>query len=521
MRIGEPVYKKTYTKPIPKGANIFSRKHIKYARYTINGQAQETRLTKDGKKLLCETQSYYIRFDDHEGIRRVLKAFTDKGTSDYLYGRIQELVNFRRKKEQIPTGLQEYLEQGEQIREQPVSFDLLEVKEKAKAENLADLVDKFAEHIRLKEQSQQYIDDVTRTLRIVFTDCKFQTWDDIDSDVIKRQLDERRDGGKGISKSRYNNVLKTIRRFCHWHTKRLRKTDKTVISPVEDLETLKDVQTDLRHQRRTLELEDYRRFLFAALTGDDFFSLSGKERNFIYRFGAETAMRKIDFIRLRVKDIDFGNNLIRIQAARIKNKTASVIYRRPATTIELKQFCKNKLPDAKVFNMPDRTEQMVKFDLTNTVVKDSNGKVLIPAIPYEDRFGRRFDFHAACRYQSIALAAMNPDTPELVRQKLSRHKDPEMLRHYAGAAETEKQQRRALEALPDLTQIPQTQIRLKTGTDEASLLNTSFTDGTKRKSMIRGDKAEKTKPFSMVKNSDIKPSSRLGNSNSRIDSPCA
>ncbi|MBC8471145.1 MAG: tyrosine-type recombinase/integrase [Planctomycetes bacterium] len=515
MRIGEPVYKKSFTKILPDGAKVFSRKHIKYAQFKdTKGRTQELPLTKDGKKIRCETSSWYIRFDDHNGIRRTVKAYTDKSVSDYLYGKIQEFIAYRHRKHQIPADLQEYLEQDAQIREQLIGFGLLKVEDKPEAEMIGYLVEKFAEHIRLKERSQSHIYELTRTLRTVFTDCNFQTWDSINSDVIKRHLDERRDDGRGISKARYNNIVRMVRHFCRWHTKKLRKTDKVITSPVEDLETLEDVQTDKRHQRRTLELEDYRRFLFAALTGDDYEGLSGKERNFLYRFGAETAMRRIDFMRLRVKDIDFGNNLIWIQAERIKNKTESIIYLRPDTTAELKQHCRNKLPDAKVFKMPQSTSAMVKFDLANTAIKDSNGKVLVPAIPYEDNFGRIFDFHAACRYQSIALAAMNPDTPEPVRQKLSRHKDPKMLRHYSQAAETERQQRKALEGLPDLTQLPQTQVKIKTGTDNLS--NACFIDGTIRQNTIPYDKNEKTRPALSAKNSDNKPSVGANNNDFSI-----
>ncbi|MHC4123027.1 MAG: tyrosine-type recombinase/integrase [Planctomycetota bacterium] len=504
MRVGEPVYKKTFTKPLPDGAKVFSRKHIKYARFKdVQGTTQEERLSKDGKKILCDTQHYYIRFDDHNSIRRVLKAYADKGASKYLYERIKDLIKCKREDRAIDTKLQEYLEQDAQIRRQLVGFGLLKIEDKPEAEMLEGLIEKFAEHIRLKERSQGHINEVMRTLRAVFIDCNFRTWDNIDSDVIKMSLDERRDGGGGISKARYNNIVRLVQHFCRWHTKKLRKTDKAVISPVEDLETLEDVQTDKRHQRRTLELEDYRRFLFAAMTGDDYKGLSGKERNFLYRFGAETAMRRIDFMRLRVKDIDFDNNLIQIQAKRIKNKTESVICLKPETAIELKQHCRNKFPDAKVFNMPQNTSAMVKFDLAGTAIKDSSDKVLVPAIPYEDNFGRVFDFHAACRYQSIALAALNPDTPEIVRQKMSRHKDPAMLRYYAGAAETERQQRKALEAFPDLTQIPQTQAQIKTGTDNLS--NACFIDGTIRLNTVQYEKNEKNRPALSAKDSDIKP----------------
>ena len=222
MRIGEPVYKKTFTKPLPDGAKVFSRKHIKYAQFKdTKGRTQELPLTKDGKKIRCETSSWYIRFDDHNGIRRTVKAYTDKSVSDYLYGKIQEFIAYRYRKHQIPADLQEYLEQDAQIRQQLVGFGLLE--EKPRAENLDDLVEKFGEYITRKERGQRYIDEVMRTLRIVFTDCNFGTWDDIDSDVIKKYLDERRNGGKGIGKGRYNGIVNMLQYFCRWHTKKLKK----------------------------------------------------------------------------------------------------------------------------------------------------------------------------------------------------------------------------------------------------------------------------------------------------------
>jgi len=85
-----------------------------------------------------------------------------------------------------------------------------------------------------------------------------------------------------------------------------------------------------------------------------------------------------------------------------------------------------------------------------------------------------------------------------------------MLRHYAQAAETERQQRKALEGLPDLTQLPQTQVKIKTGTDNLS--NACFMDGTIRQDMIPCDKNKKARPVLSKKNSDIKPSVRIGNS---------
>ena len=69
------IFKPTYTKPLPEGAKILSRKNGKYAKYRDKrGRLQEERLTKSGDKILCETTHWHISFDDNRGIRRQLKA---------------------------------------------------------------------------------------------------------------------------------------------------------------------------------------------------------------------------------------------------------------------------------------------------------------------------------------------------------------------------------------------------------------------------------------------------------------
>ncbi len=476
MRVGEPVFKKTFPKPIPKDAKIFSRKKIQYAKYkNAQGQNQETRLTKDGKKLLCETQGWYIRFNDNEGIKRVLKAYADKGASDYLHTRIMELVNYRRRSEPIPAALQTYLSQDGNIKEQLIKFGLLSDVVSIGKKTLEEHLEDFQKHLTNKERNQKHIKEVAGTLRSTFENCGFVSWSDITAEALKNYLDGKRDKGNGISKRRYNAILGKVKYFCRWMVKSQKQNgDLAAVSPVEFLDGLDNPQTDARHPRRALELDDLRRFLDVALAGPEKFGLTGRERNFIYRFATETSMRKIDFDRLRVRDCDFKNNKITIVADRIKNKQDAEIFLKPTTAIELKQYCANKLPDAKVFHLPDKTAKMVRFDLANTAVKDANGKVVVEAILYKDNNGKFFDFHSL-RHQSASLYGMNPETSETVRQKLTRHKNPAMARHYTHAFE--EQQRQAVEDLPDLTKpSTQTQIQVRTGTDGDYLSNACFMD---------------------------------------------
>ena len=483
------IYKPTYSKPLPEGAKILCRKDGKYAKYRDKrGRLQEARLTKSGDKILCETSHWHIKFEDNLSIVRELKAYTYEQSTQRLAYKIQQLLNYKANNQPLDSELQKDIEQMPvKIRNELIRFGLLSGKATVTGKPLAEFIEDFKDYLTKKERGQRHIKAVTGTLKRIFRDCGFTTWKDISAEVLKNYLDDKRDGGNGISKGRYNNVLKMVKFFCRWIVKKQKQDGNlSATSPVEYLDGLDNQQTDSRHPRRALELDDFCRFLDAALMGPEKLGLTGRERNFVYRFAVETAMRKIDFNRLRVRDCDFDKNKINIKADRIKNKQKSDIYLRPTTAIELKQYCANKLPDAKVFHLPTKPEDMVKFDLTNTAVKDVNGKVIVPAIPYKDKDGNYFDFHSI-RHQSASLFGMNPNTSEAVRQKLTRHKSPEMARHYTHVFEI--QQRQAVDALPDLTQpSTQTQTQIKTGTDGEILSNSCFLDGHIQPDTTRNDK---------------------------------
>ncbi len=72
------------------------------------------------------------------------------------------------------------------------------------------------------------------------------------------------------------------------------------------------------------------------------------------------------------------------------------------------------------------------------------------------------------------MYGMNPETPESVRQQLTRHKSPKMARHYTHVSET--QQRKAISALPDLRQASSEAI-VQTGTDNKILPKSCFGTG--------------------------------------------
>jgi len=467
-------FKSSYSKPLPEGAKILRRKGGKYAKYRDKrGRLHEARLTKDGKKLLCETKLWHIGFEDNLGTSRDIKAYTNRQATQRLADLVQILLN----KQLLTTDQYKFIEQlPTRIRKELIIFGLLDGQRTVAGKTLSDYIEDFEDYLTKKERNPKHIREITGTLRRIFRECGFVTWTDIKPEPLMNFLDGLRDEGRGISKRRYNGLLGTAKQFCGWMVKQRKATD----SPIDYLDGLDNPQTDQRHRRRVLELGDFRRFLDAALRGPKNFGMTGRQRNFLYRFATETGLRSVDLHRIRVQDCNFEERKIIIEAGRIKNKQRSFVYLKPATALELKQYCANKLPTTKVFHLTDKTSKMVKSDLANA------------DIPYVDSNGEYFDFHSL-RHQSASLFGMNPDTPEAVRQQLTRHKSPEMARHYTHASE--QQQRQAVEALPDLTQpSKETQAQVKTGTDNEILLKSCFGDAPTRTTMDSDGQAIIDKP---------------------------
>jgi len=478
------VYKPAYTRPLPAGATKFTarsgrHKGTRFAKFKDKrGNTRTERLTKDGKKILVNTKLWRIQFTDYLGVKRELKAYSDHEASNQLANFIQKLLNYKQSNNPLTSEMQERFEHlPSAIRNELIKFGAVDAQQAEIGKPLTQHVADYIDFLTKRERSRHYIKEVEGTLTRLFKECKFTVWKDISAVRLKEFLDEQRDGGKGISKRRYNGLLGITKSFCRWMVRQQRASS----SPIEFLEGMDDPQTDLRHPRRALSINEFRRFLEAALNSSEtIYGLKGYERNLLYRFAAETGLRSADIRRLRVKDFDFAEKKFIVRACNTKNKTDATVYLKPATAAELKQYCKNKLPNAPVFYVTDKTAKMLRHDLANTAVRDATGKEIEPAIPYINKRGEVFDFHSL-RHQTASMLAMNPETPEAVRQQVMRHKTPEMTRHYSHSFE--EQQRQAIESMPDLTQPSrESQLSAKTGTDnqnfpEKSCQNSYFGNG--------------------------------------------
>jgi len=390
-------------------ASVFKRKYTK----VVNGKGEKK-----------QSQKYYTRLTDADGIKRTIPLFRDKTASEQRAAQLQKEIELAR------VGV---IDKFKEHRKRPL------------AKHLED----FYQALLARGNTPEYAQTVLARAKRTVEGCKFIFWNDIQPSKVERYLSELRNNGAGISAQTFNFYLQAIRQFCKWMVQDQRADS----SPVEHLKGL-NVRTDRRHDRRALEPDEIRRLLEATQAAPERFGMTGYQRALLYRLAVETGLRRDELKSLKKSSFDFEDCTVTVEAGYTKNKKTAVLPLRKDTAGVLQQFLQDKLPKVQVFNVPDRTAKMIKADLDDA------------GIAYVDDAGRFRDFHSL-RHSTGSLLAASGAHPKVV-QSIMRHCDINLTMsrytHIFRGQESE-----AIAGLPDLS-LPskRRQKAVATGTDDRS-----------------------------------------------------
>jgi len=387
-----------------------------------------------GKKKKCS--HYYLTFVDNRQIRRRLPAYSDKAATDNLGIRIQQLLDSNGVLDRDLLGW--FTGLVPKVRDKLLDFSLVDNRrimkhiDKTLKEHLKD----FGGALLAKGNGERYAKQIASRVELIFADCGFRTWNDIDANAVYTYLSDMRKDGLG--QRSFNYYLKAAKQFCKWMIKEQRATAP---SPLEHLSCIK--QTEKRRQRRAIAVDQVRKLLAATQTAPERYGLTGPERALLYRLAIESGLRAAELRSLTKSSFDFSNCTITLLAAYSKRKRQDVLPLRPDTAQEIEKMFAQKLPAAQAFKVPDKPADMLRDDL-----KDANIDFIVE--------GKVFDFHSLRHETGTLLAASGVDVK--TAQTLMRHSDVNLTMsiytHTLRGAES-----KAIAKLPDLT----------TGTDKHDL----------------------------------------------------
>jgi integrase len=378
----------------------------------------------NGKIVVRQSQKYYTRLNDPDGIKRTIPLYTDKTAS--MHKALQLESEFEQAKEGIVDRFKEH-------RKRPL------------IEHLKD----YRQYMVDKSDTKDYARLTHNRIKAIINGCKLVFISDVQASKVQRYIAERKNSGLSIKSCNY--YLTAIKSFFNW----LVADSRTAENPLLHLKG-QNAKVDIRRVRRSLETDEIRRLLETTSTGPERYGMSGHERNLLYRLAAETGLRANELRNLNTQDFDFNDLTVMVKAGYSKRRREDIQHLKQDTATLLREFLKDKMPNVKVFGgkykkLTKRTSDVIKADLMDA------------GIPYIDEAGRYADFHSL-RHTTGSLLAASGVHPK-VAQSIMRHSDINLtMSRYTHVLQG--QESKAIEGLPDFS-LPskQSQKAKATGTD--------------------------------------------------------
>jgi integrase len=254
------IYRPTYTRPIPAGAEIITRKGQCLARWKDErGRTQTAPLTEDGTKVRREYRCYYVDYTLPNGERQTVKGYTDQKATEQLAARLER---------EAAQGNEGLADPRAESRKRP----------------LADHLANFRAHLEAKNNAPRYVQQVVAHCQAAFDGTEAKLFADLKDTTVETWLAEQRRAG--LSPRTSDAYLTSVKSFARWLAKSLR-----VESPLADVKKLND-KADVRRKRRPLSADEAGLFLASVRMSDrDFRGLTGEDRHFLYAVAFQTGLR--------------------------------------------------------------------------------------------------------------------------------------------------------------------------------------------------------------------------------------
>ena len=325
----------------------------------------------NGKRVKKQSKCWYIKYRDIDGLEQRVKGHKDKALTRQLAVKLENGLAVKR--------------------------------EQSLTEHLKD----FKQYLIDKGDTPDYVRLTHNRIEAILDGCKFHSISDVQASRIQHYLAKRKQSGLSVKSCNY--YLAAIKEFFNWLVADGR-IDKNPLAYIRRL----NAEVDIRRSRRSLEPDEVRRLLETAAVSLERYGMSGYERSLLYRFAIETGLRANEIRHLKVRDFDFDNMTVTVQAGYSKHRREDIQPLRQDTAALLKDFFSGKLPTVKAFGgtyrqLTKRTSNMIKADLADA------------GIPYIDVAGRYADFHSL-RHTTGSLLAAAGVHPKVI-QSIMRHSD--------------------------------------------------------------------------------------------------
>ena len=363
----------------------------------------------DGRTVVKQSQKWYTRLTDADGVKRTIPLFKDKTASQQRAAQIEKEVELAK------AGV---VDRYKQHRQRPLSEHLQE----------------FKESLTNKGTTQKQARLAHNRAKAVIDNCKFVYVSDISGSKVQKYLAERRRNGLSIRSS--NFYLQAIKQLLNWMVADGR-TGENRLAYLKGQNPKKDI----RHERRAMTLEEINAVLTVTLAGRKHHNLTGKQRYMLYLLALTTGLRARELASLTWGRLNLSESgpCITVLVAYAKNDKEITLPLRKDVADEFRRWLAewNLSLNDKVF---PRFNEKKGADMLR-------GDLELAGVPYQDECGRFADFHSF--RHSFCTQVIQSGATAKEAQTLARHSTSALtLDVYSHVGLYDE--RRAVERLPKL-----------------------------------------------------------------------
>jgi len=399
------VFKKTFTKPLPAGAELFTREGQQFARWKdTKGKNRKALVTasKDGHaRILIEAKTYTAKYRDGGLVVREVST----GCRDEQAAR-SVLAELERRAELVKAGVM--TPQEDQIADH-------------QAIALAEHFDGFEATLRSKGVTDAHRKETRRCLDRLATECMFRRLSDLKRGTLEKWLTQ--EAAKGMSARTRNAYQGAAVAFCNWCV----ENDRLAVNPFDGMPKANEKADRKRIHRAMTETElvtlldmTRGRPLLEAMTvrrgkrkGETYAKLRDETKANLERLGWEraltyktlilTGLRKGELTSVTVGrlHLDADPPYIDLNAADEKNRQGSAIMLRHDLADDLRQWLAAELvrlqADARGRGEPIPAKvpmDMPLFNVSAGLLRILNRDLKAAGISKVDERGRTLDVHA-------------------------------------------------------------------------------------------------------------------------------
>ncbi len=420
--------KKSITRPMPEGAELFTRGGVEYARWTAKGKTRTARITTgaDGaRRVLVDSAVWYarVRMAD-QTVRDIPTGCRDKSAAA---ARMAELAAVE-----------------EKIRAGIVTQAELKTAHHGRAP-LRDVIKAFGRAMSDKKRSARHVAETMRYLERAADGTGWRTLADMDGARLDAWIT-----AEGFGARVANHFIVAFKSFATWAARRgyLAKT------PFAHLER-RNERADRRHVRRALSVDELARLFEAARTRPmleaakinrgknkgkagaelsartlDRLRFTGWTRSLAYKTAALTGLRwgELRSITIGAARLDADPPHFILEAKNEKARRGAQIALQGELAAELRLYLAERLSrlvghsGASVAVFPGALDGAALFDVPPSMARTFDADCKAAGIPKKDGAGRVVDIHALRHTFGTLLAKAGISLQ--VTQKAMRHSTP-------------------------------------------------------------------------------------------------